>query len=439
MNRTAFKIASSAAIVAMTVAGVTSPSAATRRLEPVRAESRTDRQAAQYYDQASRALQQGDVGQAVTLMEQAVALSPRDPATGPARRSYLKIVVSIRPAPLIPTWSSSSANCAPASPSVILSGAVPPRRSGHPRQYRVLAGRDVSLAYALPYSQSGRALLDRRRAPPMRRRARARTSRRYAFAGIAPGRAIPRRISLPPTSTRAWLLPCLARPMRRRPIGRQPPPAPGADAGLPASALAPSVNAPCPAAVAPARAAESRAHFEPPVRGSRAEARAARSGPPHRRFLCRAEPIIDAIAEASRPSGPGRADAARTASPAPARAFPTPALRRVALRQPSFERDGPSGRAGPDVFEAPARALAAVRRVARPAPRRSAPRRLYPRAASAPCPEIIDLQRRSPQCPDRRQTRFPSNPVRAGLVALSHRHGLSGRPRTTTFSQMAAR
>jgi len=79
MNRTAFKIAASTTIVAMTMVACSSQSEAMRRLDGAsRAASRSDRQAAQLHEQAARALRQGQLSQAIDLMEQAVALSPRD-------------------------------------------------------------------------------------------------------------------------------------------------------------------------------------------------------------------------------------------------------------------------------------------------------------------------------------------------------------------------
>jgi Flp pilus assembly protein TadD len=77
MNRTAFKIAASTAMVAMTMTSVAVPSDAMRRYGE-RANSPTDREARQFYDQASRALQQGNLPLATSLMERAVAASPRD-------------------------------------------------------------------------------------------------------------------------------------------------------------------------------------------------------------------------------------------------------------------------------------------------------------------------------------------------------------------------
>lgn len=78
MNRTAFKIAASTVMVALTMTSVATPSAAVRRSGPVRANSPTDREARAFYDQASRALQQGNLSAATSLMERAVAASPRD-------------------------------------------------------------------------------------------------------------------------------------------------------------------------------------------------------------------------------------------------------------------------------------------------------------------------------------------------------------------------
>ncbi|MBV9881877.1 MAG: SPOR domain-containing protein [Sphingomonadaceae bacterium] len=79
MTRIAFKAAASTLIVSMTMMGFSAQSEAMRRLnEPARATSRSDRQAAQLADQAARALHQGQLDQAKTAMEQAVALSPRD-------------------------------------------------------------------------------------------------------------------------------------------------------------------------------------------------------------------------------------------------------------------------------------------------------------------------------------------------------------------------
>jgi Flp pilus assembly protein TadD len=79
MNRTAFKIAASTVIIAMTMVACTSQSDAMRRFGSVRqAGAPTDRQAAQLHAQAATALRAGQLSEAIDLMEQAVAISPRD-------------------------------------------------------------------------------------------------------------------------------------------------------------------------------------------------------------------------------------------------------------------------------------------------------------------------------------------------------------------------
>jgi Flp pilus assembly protein TadD len=78
MNRTAFKLAASTVMVAMTMTSVAAPSGAVRRNGQERANGPSDREARQYYDQASRALQQGNLRLATSLLERAVAASPRD-------------------------------------------------------------------------------------------------------------------------------------------------------------------------------------------------------------------------------------------------------------------------------------------------------------------------------------------------------------------------
>ena len=79
INRTAFKIAASTMIVALTMVGCTAQSEAMRRSGMVRADdSRSSREAAQHHEQARRALQQGQLAQALSSIESAVALSPRD-------------------------------------------------------------------------------------------------------------------------------------------------------------------------------------------------------------------------------------------------------------------------------------------------------------------------------------------------------------------------
>ena len=79
MNRTAFKIAASTTIIAMTMVACSAQSDAMRRLGSVsRTNVPADRQAADLHGQAAAALRAGQLAQAIDLMEQAVALSPRD-------------------------------------------------------------------------------------------------------------------------------------------------------------------------------------------------------------------------------------------------------------------------------------------------------------------------------------------------------------------------
>lgn len=79
MTRTAFKAAASTLILSLTMTGLSGPSIAMHSFnQPVRADGRSDRQANQFYSQASEALRQHHYPEAQTAMEQAVALSPRD-------------------------------------------------------------------------------------------------------------------------------------------------------------------------------------------------------------------------------------------------------------------------------------------------------------------------------------------------------------------------
>ena len=79
MKSTGLKIAASTAIVAMTMIAGAAQSEAQRRLGPAtKADSPSDRDAARYYEQGRRALQQGQLAQAQTALEEAVARSPRD-------------------------------------------------------------------------------------------------------------------------------------------------------------------------------------------------------------------------------------------------------------------------------------------------------------------------------------------------------------------------
>jgi Flp pilus assembly protein TadD len=78
MNKTAFRIAASTIIVAMTMVACTAQSEAMRRLGVRRADSNGAQDASRYHEQARQLLQQGQLAPAMMQMETAVALAPRD-------------------------------------------------------------------------------------------------------------------------------------------------------------------------------------------------------------------------------------------------------------------------------------------------------------------------------------------------------------------------
>ena len=78
MNKTAFKIAASSVIVAMTMVACSSQSDAMRRLGSPSRDVPADQQARVLNEQARVSLQRGNVAQALAQVEQAVELSPRD-------------------------------------------------------------------------------------------------------------------------------------------------------------------------------------------------------------------------------------------------------------------------------------------------------------------------------------------------------------------------
>ncbi len=79
MKRTAFKLAASTAIVAMTMVACTAQSEAMRRIDSSSANPAEGfRAAAAHHEQAVRSLRQGELSSALEAMENAVALSPRD-------------------------------------------------------------------------------------------------------------------------------------------------------------------------------------------------------------------------------------------------------------------------------------------------------------------------------------------------------------------------
>jgi Flp pilus assembly protein TadD len=191
MTRTAFKAAASAAIVSMTMTGFSGQSDAMRRIgDPVRASSRSDREAGQFHAQAARALQEGQIAQAQAAMEQAVALSPRDAGYrqlladiylkagrfDSARRTYADVL-----------------ELDPANVRAALSVALIQIAQGNPRaavaRLDDLSARgpaaDVGLAYALA-GETGRAvqiLEEAARAPGATARTRQNLAYAYAMSG----------------------------------------------------------------------------------------------------------------------------------------------------------------------------------------------------------------------------------------------------------------
>jgi Flp pilus assembly protein TadD/cell division protein FtsN len=79
MNRRLYQLATSTMILSLIMVGTTAQSQALRRVDSATpAEARSERQASEFHEQARRALQQGNLAEATSAIEQAVALSPRD-------------------------------------------------------------------------------------------------------------------------------------------------------------------------------------------------------------------------------------------------------------------------------------------------------------------------------------------------------------------------
>ncbi len=190
MNRTAFKIAASTSIVAMTMVACSSQSEAMRRPESAGRAGAPDRQAAQLHEQAARALRQGQLPEAIALMEQAVALSPRDVGyrllladaylrsgrLDSARATYSD-VIELDPSNIRANLSTALLQIARGRPAAAVA-----------RLDEIAANApaaDVGLAYALA-GQSGRAveiLESAARAPNATARTRQNLALAYAMAG----------------------------------------------------------------------------------------------------------------------------------------------------------------------------------------------------------------------------------------------------------------
>ncbi|HEV7659517.1 MAG TPA: tetratricopeptide repeat protein [Allosphingosinicella sp.] len=469
MNRTAFKIASSAAIIAMTVAGVTSPSAATRGLAAVRAESRTDRAAAALYDQASRALQQGQLALAVTLMEQAVALSPRDAGYrilladaylksgrfDSARATYAD-VIELDPSNVRASLSVALIQIAQGRPAAAV-GILDSIADRAP------AG-DIGLAYALA-GQSERAvqlLESAARSPMATPRTRQNLALAYAFAGDwRRARAIAAQdISPADIDARMAEWAVLARPgAGSAQVASLLGTAPGADAGQPATlALAPSGASPVAAlaqavpdqvAVQADATPPSHAQFAParpePVQVAALDSRPAEApafwvAPEN----FQEEAIAEGVAPepvAVRPPSPRRSRVARAVSRV---AEPEANVAEVRYDMPAISSQDGTAPESPVLppFEAPRRSAPESRPVAAAARAPAVPRRaaFIRAAARAPLPRpIIERQRpvRAGNAPIVVQIGAFSSEANAerAWVALSQRYGLSGRrPLTTTFN-----
>jgi len=191
MNRTAFKIAASTSIVTMTMVACSAQSDAMRRLDSVsRTASQADRQAAQLQEQAARALGEGQLSQAIDLIEQAVALSPRDVGyrllLGDAylkngrfesARAAYSDVVALDPSNIRANLSIALLQIGSGRPAAAVA-----------RLDEIAANApaaDVGLAYALA-GQSGRAieiLESAARAPSATPRTRQNLALTYAMAG----------------------------------------------------------------------------------------------------------------------------------------------------------------------------------------------------------------------------------------------------------------
>lgn len=276
MNRTVFKIAASTTIVAMTLVACSSQSEAMRRLGgPARAGG----QAAQLHEQAARAVREGQLPQAIALMEQAVAMSPRDvgyrllladaylkSGRFDSARSTYSDVVELDP-------SNVRANL-----SVALLQIAYGRPAAAVARLDEIAGNapaaDVGLAYALA-GQTGRAieiLESAARAPSATARTRQNLALSYAMAGDwRRARAVAAQdISPADLNARMYQWAAFSRPGADQSriaglLGVSPVQDPGQPVQL---ALAPAA----PAAALPVAPVQSSAAFSPPASEAPAQA-----------------------------------------------------------------------------------------------------------------------------------------------------------------------
>lgn len=443
MNRTAFKFAASTAIFAMTMVGATAPSDAMRRFGEVRANSPADRQAAQLHDQASRALLQGHLAQATGLMEQAVALAPRDVGYRllladaylkngrfeSARVTYSD-VIELDPANVRAGLSVALLDIARGRPAAAI--AILDTLEGY------APAPDLGLAYALAgQPERAVAILEAAaRSPSATARTRQNLALAYAFQGEwRRARAIAAQdISPADIDARMAQWAVLARPNAGpAQVASLLGVSPGQDSGQPAQlalARAAVPQAEAMASAAPVAApGESHAQFAPvaappaPVRVAAAEAAPAEAPAFWVPTAQSYQPVPEAAPAAEAPvsaAGPVRTAEAR---------FVTP---------PALEDDGPAP-AAPILppFQAPARSAAPLQA---PAPARSHAAAIRAAFASPLAAPLFQRERagivRAGNAPVVVQLGAFSNEANAERAWLqaAHRFGLEGRsPLTATI------
>ena len=419
MNRTAFKIAASTTIVAMTMVGCSSQSEAMRRMDGASRTGTPDQQAARLHEQAARALREGQLPQVVELMEQAVALSPRDVGyrllladaymrsgrLDSARSTYAD-VIELDPSNVRANLSTALLQIARGRPAAAIA-----------RLEEIAANApaaDVGLAYALA-GQNGRAieiLESAARAPNATARTRQNLALAHAMAGDwRRARAIAAQdISPAELNGRMYQWAAFSRPGADQArvaslMGVTPVEDPGQPVRL---ALAPAEAAPAPA--------ESRAAFAPEIPAP-------------------AEAPIE-VAEAAPAEAPAWVPTAQSYQPAPAAEAeaPTPAAESAPVRfaaAPEAEDAGPPAPILPpqeaETYEEAARALVQPRRSAVRSARAATPAPFFQRNSPV----------RSGNAPVVVQLGAFSNEANAENAWLQHsrRYNLQGRvPLTTTIA-----
>ena len=417
MNRTAFKIAASTTIVAMTMVACSSQSEAMRRPEGASRAGAGDRQAAQLHEQAARALRQGQLVQAIALLEQAVAASPRDVGyrllladaylrngrLDSARATYSD-VIELDPSNIRANLSTALLQIARGRPAAAVA-----------RLDEIAANApaaDVGLAYALA-GQSGRAieiLESAARAPSATARTRQNLALAHAMAGDwRRARAIAAQdISPADLNGRMYQWAAFSRPGADQArvaslLGVNPVEDPGQPVRL---ALAPAEAAPAPA--------ESRAAFTPEIP---AEA-----------------PPVEVAAAAEAPAAWVPTAQSYQAPPAPEAALPPAAPEAAPVR---YAAAPPEEEAAPPAPILPPREVETYSEAARTLvqPRRSAVRSAR---AATPAPFFRrSLPVRAGNAPVVVQLGAFSNEANAENAWLQHsrRYNLQGRrPLTTTIA-----